>query len=360
MKKRKKIVFHVVTSLDLGGAVSVATNIASSKNKDYEYHIIEVSRESGLFSHDLLLDLNEKGIAYHRSLIPNRKVGIVLFPFWFLIMFLKYTPDVIHTHAEASNLSVFLFYILFGWLFKKTKYVRTLHNTILWSEWEWIGKIVEPFYLGHHSNVAISKSVQLSYPKFDVDSPPIIYNGVAEVEQKSFLGVDETKINVLFAGRLEYQKGIDELIEIIKRCATISNIKFWIIGSGSYYRKIEESVLGLENVNYREKIYGLSSYLSSFDYLFMPSNFEGLGLMSIEASLAKVPSIINSCAGLWETLPENWPLKVKDNSIEEYMAIFCNLESYDRKELGLIAYNYAKEKFTIEKMQREYEKFYMS
>lgn len=359
MKKGKIKVFHVVTSLDLGGAVSVAANIASSKNKDYEYHIIELSRESGLFSHDLLSDLDKKGVAYHRSLFSNRKIGIILFPFWFLFIFLRYIPDVIHTHAEASNFSVFLFYILFGWLFKKTKYVRTLHNTILWSEWEWIGKIVEPFYLAHHSNVAISKSVQLSYPKFDVDFPPIIYNGVAEVEQRSFPGIDETKINVLFAGRLEYQKGIDELIEVIKRCATISNIKFCIIGSGSYYSRLEESVLGLENVNYREKIYGLSSYLSSFDYLFMPSNFEGLGLMSIEASLAMVPSIINICPGLWETLPEDWPLKVNKNSVEEYMEIFRNLESYDKKELGLIAYNFAKEKFSIEKMQREYEKFYM-
>ena len=358
--RQKKKVFHIITHLDLGGAEMVAINIASSKNSEFEYHIVEVCRGKGKFSEDLLNDLKQRGISVHRSFVPNAKIGIVLFPFWFFFLYLKNKPDVIHTHAEVSNLSVFFYYMFFGWIFKKTKYVRTIHNTVLWDEWEWIGKIVEPFYLGHHSNVAISRSVQVCYPRFNAVLPPVIYNGVEEVEQRPFEGLDNTIINVLFAGRLEYQKGIDELIEVIKGCPLESNIHFWIIGSGSYYSKLAESVLMKENVHYKEKIYGLSSYLSSFDYLFMPSNFEGLGLMSVEASFAKVPSIINNCSGLWETLPEDWPLKVSNNSVEEYLKIFLSLEKLDQKSLGMKAYNYVKEMFSIEEMQKRYETLYRS
>ena len=91
----------------------------------------------------------------------------------------------------------------------------------------------------------------------------------------------------------------------------------------------------------------------------MPSNFEGLGLLSVEASLAKVPTIINQCSGLNETLPENWPLKVERNSVNQFIAIFNNLDSFDKKELGLKAYNFAKEHFSIKKMQSEYECLYL-
>ena len=358
--ERKKIVFHIINRLDIGGSENVAINIASSRNREFEYHVVEVARGRGQFSKDLLMDLKKKGLAIHRSVIPNKKLGIIFFPFWFPFLCSKYRPRVIHSHAEVPNLSLFLFHKFFGWMFRNTRYVRTIHNTVLWDEWEWIGKIVEPFYLHHHSNVAISKSVQESYHQPCGELPPIIYNGIDEVKQLPFGGLDESKINVLFAGRLEYQKGVDELMEVIKRCPSETNIVFWIVGSGSNYSKIEKSVLGLENVHYKDKIYGLSSYLASFDYLFMPSNFEGLGLLSIEASLAKVPTIINSCSGLQETLPEDWPLKVRDNNIDEYMKIFRRLNAFNKKELGMKAYIYCKEKFSTEEMQKQYESFYKS
>lgn len=353
-------VFHIVDQLDLGGAVTVAVNIARSRNREFEYHLVEVARGNGRFTNDMLMCLEKESISIHRSFIPYKKLGIVLFSLRFLFIYLKYRPDVIHSHAETSNLSIFLFYRFFGWMFRKTKYVRTIHNTVHWDKWEWIGKVVEPFFIYHHSNVAISYAVQDSYFNLCGEMPPIIFNGMKEVEQKTFNDLDKSKINVLFAGRLVFQKGIDELIEVIKRCPLEGNIVFWIIGSGDYYKKLEMSVIGRDNVRYQEKIYGLSSYLSSFDFLFMPSNFEGLSLMCIEASLAKVPTIINTCPGLWETLPEDWPLKVSNNNVDEYMEIFSRLDSFDKEELGMKAYHYAKENFSIDRMQKQYELFYKS
>ena len=65
-----------------------------------------------------------------------------------------------------------------------------------------------------------------------------------------------------------------------------------------------DELSNLKNVRLYPKIFQLSSYLNSFDYLFMPSLHEGLALMPIEASFAKVPTIINRCPGLKDTLPE--------------------------------------------------------
>ena len=179
-----------------------------------------------------------------------------------------------------------------------------------------------------------------------------------EVEQQPFMDVDHSKNNILFAGRLEYQKGIDELVEIIKRSHDHQDLVFWIVGSGSLLGKIKELMAETDNVRYYEKIFNLSSNVGTFDYLLMPSNFEGLGLMSIEASLAKVPVIINSCPGLNETLPTDWSLKVQNNSVEQYLEILGQLDRYDHEALGMKAWQYLKETFSVEKMQKAYEVFY--
>jgi glycosyltransferase involved in cell wall biosynthesis len=91
----------------------------------------------------------------------------------------------------------------------------------------------------------------------------------------------------------------------------------------------------------------------------MPSNFEGLALASIEASFAKVPTIINDCIGLDETLPSDWPLKVTNNSVKQFIHLFRDvLPNIDRSKLGDKAYYFVSEHFRIDIMQQAYERLY--
>ena len=122
--------------------------------------------------------------------------------------------------------------------------------------------------------------------------------------------------------------------------------------------KLCEAIQSLDNIAIYPKIYGLSSYLNSFDYLFMPSNFEGLGLLSVEASLAQTPTIINKCTGLIETLPEDWELSVQNNSVEEFIQLFTRIQEYNYSDLCDKAYQFATSHFSIGKMQRAYESMY--
>ena len=353
-----KIVFHIITRFDVGGAEKVAVSIADASTSEYSFHVVEVTRGKGEFNERFLQDLKQKHIPFHRSHIRSNKLGIILFPFRLLLLVVKHHPVIIHTHTEIPDLSVYLYHILFGWMSRNIRYARTIHNTQLWDHWHAIGREVERFFIKHHSNVAISYSVRHSYERTYGQAPPIIFNGVKEVDSWSFESIDPGKTNILFAGRLEYPKGIDVLIEVIKRSQDIKDLVFWIVGSGSQFDLVSKSLLTYPNVHYRSKLYGLPHYLASFDYLFMPSVFEGLALLPIEASLAKVPSIINDCPGLSDTLPKDWPLKVKDNSVDKYLSIFSNLKEYDRECLEKTAYSFAKKQFSIELMQENYILFY--
>jgi glycosyltransferase involved in cell wall biosynthesis len=348
-------VFHIISHFDLGGAERIAINIAKSKNTEIEYHLVEVVNTNSAFRSAIIEELKDNGIKYHCSPVSKNKIAILLFPFWFIYIFFKHKPEIIHSHTEVPDLSIWLFNKIISIFSLKIKFVRTIHNTQLWNDWDKIGKKVEPFFIKKKSNVTISKATQESYRIKYKEIAPIIYNGVEVITKKKFENLVYGKKNILFAGRFEFQKGIKQLIAVINGLKESDIYFFHIVGSGSLK---EEIINSLDNVNVSiyEPIHNLAIYLSSFDYLFMPSNFEGLPLLSIESSFNKTPVIVNTCLGLDETLPENWVLRVKNNSIEQYIHIFNEiLPNIDYEKLTDEAYNFVNSNFSIEKMQQNYE-----
>ena len=354
-------IFQIISKFDLGGAERVAINISKSKNKKICYHIFEVVRGSSSFSQSILNELIECNVKFHRSYFSNPKIAIVFFPFWFLFSVFKQNPAVIHTHTEIPDLSIYLHHKIFGCFFKKPKYRRTIHNNVLWQKWPNVGKVVNNFYNKEKANIAISRSTKNSYESVNPTvSLPVIFNGVQTTKKKIFEFLKKDKINVLFAGRLEYQKGVYELCEVIKALKDNNTFYFHIVGEGNLESYIEKELFEVANATLYSKIYNLSSYLASFDYMFIPSNFEGLSLISIEASLSKTPSIVNEIIGLDETLPLDWILKVENNSIEAYTSLFVNeLATTDRQLLGQREIDFVRKKFQLEVMQKTYEANYI-
>jgi len=359
-------VFHIITHFDLGGAEAVALNIAKSRNTDFEYHLVEVMRGQGQWAQHFIAEMEESGIHYHRALLPvvfhfhyvAEKLLACLFPLRFLLLFLKYRPAIVHVHTEMPDLGIFVFFKLFPWLEKRCQLVRTIHNTVLWTGMKSIGAKVEAEYRRARANIAISTSVARCYEEAYGERPPIIYNGVAEKAQRPYDGRIEGRINVLFAGRLEKQKGITTLAEILRMMKNDERYAFHIFGAGSEATLLHEFADD-ENIIVRPPMYGISSFLGAFDYMLMPSLHEGLSIMAIEASMAGLPTIINDCAGLNETLPPDWPLKVTNNDIAAYHRLFTEvLPTADRDSLGRTARNFAQGRFSIEQMQTAYERAY--
>lgn len=322
-------VFHIVTHFDIGGSETVALNISKAKCPNVEFHMVEVVKGKGAYSKAFIEDLESNGIYYHRSpFSTNFILGALLFPFWFWKLHLKYHPDVYQ----------------------------------LWKHKHFIGKVIEHFFLKHQANVSISGPVRESYL---YDFPfyhkiiPIIYNGIAEKKQFKFEGIKEGKINILFAGRIVEQKGISVLSAVINKLNThINTFYFHIVGEGHLKEDLVKELGFFENVHFYGNVYNLAQYLHSFDFLFMPSVHEGLSMLSIESSFAKLPVIINSCEGLVDTVPNAWPLKVKDNNVDDFVEVFNNIKNLDRKVLAESAYQFVSDRFGIEQMQNQYIEYY--
>ena len=389
--------FHLITHFSLGGAERVAANIAESQTHGMEYHVVEIMRGRTAYTPKFIGELEKAGVRCHRSWMPDvsfhflfERIAALLFPLRMLYIMLRWRPDVIHTHTETPDLALYVFSRVFPRMLRRVKIVRTIHNTRLWTGLPRTAQWVEAFFKSRNANIAISDSVRDSYAERFGEVPPIINNGVAEVEQKDYFNAQRTKLktqnsefkiageaennsklktqnsklNILFAGRLEPQKGVVVLCKVLKMLAGDARFFFTIAGDGSQRTLVEQTLTDIAssgkplNAEIVPPIFGLAGYMQSFDYLFMPSEFEGLSMLSMEASLNRLPVIANACPGLADTLPADWSLLAHGNNIDDYRPIFNLLPTADRDALTQQAYAFAKERFSVRTMQERYEAWY--
>ena len=371
-------IFHLITHFSLGGAERVAANIAESQTHGMEYHVVEIMRGRTAYTPKFIDELEKAGVRCHRSWMPDvsfhfllERIAALLFPLRMLYIILRWRPDVIHTHTETPDLALYVFSRVFPRMLRCVKIVRTIHNTRLWTGLPRTAQWVEAFFKSHNANIAISDSVRDSYADRFGEVPPIINNGVAEVEQKDYfnaqnskLKTQNSKLKILFAGRLEPQKGVVVLCKVLKMLAGDARFFFTIAGDGSQRTLVEQTLAEIAaegksvNAELVPPIFGLAGYMQSFDYLFMPSEFEGLSMLSMEASLNRLPVIANACPGLADTLPADWSLLAHGNNLDDYRRIFNLLPTADRDALTQQAYAFAKERFSVRTMQERYEAWY--
>ena len=401
-------IFHLITHISLGGAERVAANIAESQTHGMEYHVVEIMRGRTAYTPKFIGELEKAGVRCHRSWMPDvsfhflfERIAALLFPLRMLYIMLRWRPDVIHTHTETPDLALYVFSRVFPRMLRRVKIVRTIHNTRLWTGLPRIAQWVEAFFKSRNANIAISDSVRDSYADRFGEVAPIINNGVAEVEQKDYFNISTSQgvhlsqvhqqhlntstsqhlntsggalvssapttsqhLNILFAGRLEPQKGVVVLCKVLKMLAGDARFFFTIAGDGSQRTLVEQTLADIAssgkplNAELVPPIFGLAGYMQSFDYLFMPSEFEGLSMLSMEASLNRLPVIANACPGLADTLPADWSLLAHGNNIDDYCRIFNLLPTANRNALTQQAYAFAKERFSVRTMQERYEAWY--
>jgi glycosyltransferase involved in cell wall biosynthesis len=149
----------------------------------------------------------------------------------------------------------------------------------------------------------------------------VIINGI-NLEREKLVDLDnksENKIkNILFVGAIKERKGVLEAIEACRyyRDNISDNFIYNLVGSynqeESYYqkvfRKIKEYHLE-DKIVFQGRVVGrdLQNYYSNADLFMMPSlnidnNFEGFGLVFLEANVKGVPTIGSKDSGCQEAI----------------------------------------------------------
>jgi glycosyltransferase involved in cell wall biosynthesis len=202
-----------------------------------------------------------------------------------LLFSLRFQYDILHAHAFSPGLLVPL--VSF---FRHKPTVFTVHG-----KGDKIAGI--PIRLNILENLVLYKikyDTLISVAKNTITKPVtskrmvIIPNGVNLSDFVGAQRVRERVKNIIYVGRLSYEKGVDRLIEAMITLNRVINL--YIIGEGQEADNLKKIANG-KKIFFTGKLFGkpLINYYRKADLLVLPSRTEGSPLVLFEAWAAGVP-----------------------------------------------------------------------
>ena len=197
-----------------------------------------------------------------------------------------------------------------------------------------------------------------------VDTNRFVPNKKVKSEVRDELGIQESEVVFMFLGRINVDKGINELADAFNRLQKKhSNVRLLIVGrdEGNMIPIVKNKVENTDSVI----IYGETStperLLQACDVFCLPSHREGFGTSVIEASLVEKPVICSDTYGLMETIIENKTgLRHKVADVD---SLFLQMEKLVnnkelREELGKAGRTYVLKNFSAELISEKWLGFY--
>ncbi|RYL92714.1 glycosyltransferase family 1 protein [Sporolactobacillus sp. THM7-4] len=273
-------------------------------------------------------------------------------------------PDIIHVHSSFAGLFVracFLFkkkrpkivYCAHGWSFmmevppyKKRMY--GLLERVLARKTDRIINISNQEFIGS-KKYKIPASKSLVIPN-GIDDRPLNLKDVP-------IALDHSRINLLFVGRFDRQKGIDILIHFFKE-HPLENVRLYTIGENvldSFLMKIPDNIVTLGWIDHRM----IDSYYQKFDAVIIPSRWEGFGLVAVEAMKNRKAVIASNRGDLPELVQHGINGYLFDlNHLEELRRILTQLNKQTLRAMGEKGFALYKERYTSEKLNLRLMKVY--
>ena len=169
--------------------------------------------------------------------------------------------------------------------------------------------------------------------------------------------IEEGRIIIVTVSRLSYEKGIDLAVEAAKELSKkYSHFRWYIIGGGNEYEKLNAKVIGeeLQNLVFLlgEKDNPLP-YVRVSDIYVQPSRTEGYCTTTNEAKVLQKPIVVTDVNGMREQFVENETVYIvsRENPHELSEAIFqlCISQSErERLSNNIIEYGFVEDKDDLE------------
>lgn len=368
-KDRTLKVLHFLTSIDTGGAEKFCVDLCNTQADISENNIylcvLDMMREDQplvkmISSKVNLISLNKRG-GYSLK---------VIFKVYQLLSKIK--PDVIHLNGRA------LIYAFIPILLKRIPSVYTVHTLANKEYNKYIKSLVRllfnkfpKYFLPVSISNSVSETVkdiygnQLNTVIFNGSSELTISPKVDEVSLEiSTLKKDDDTLVFLFIGRISKEKNTFLLIQAFNELLKEgTNVCLCIVGyDGSkdqaYLLKCQNENKYPDQIKFFGRKENIADYLSNVDAFCLTSNYEGLGIVVLEAFSIGVPVLSTPSGGPLDIIVPGVNGYVSNNiSVKSYIEVLSNfIEKPLRNREKII--NIYKEKYTMEICALQYLKQY--
>lgn len=344
---KKVNVLQLITGLGMGGAEKVVYDLAyySDKSK-FNTYVMSLSKRAERLQEFLDGKINTK--------ILNKDNT-----FSDLIQIIKETDffiknnkiDVIHAHMSHPMIIATIIKILNP----KIQIVTTSHNIDIESKLRELFLYIFRFL--RFKDIIFSKDILMYFYRQDYE---IIPNGI-DLNNYNIEVQKNEKFTFISVGRLETVKNHKLLIEVANNLKNNFDFELQIVGDG-YLKSELQSMIDDFDLNQKVKLLGLRRdiplLLNKAHCFLMPSLWEGLPIVLLEAGASRLPIISTSVGSIPVLLNNENSTLVELNSFEDAMIeIINNYEKANKKAQNL--FDKIKKEYSIEQIVRKHEKIYL-
>jgi len=314
--------------------------------------------------------------------------NVQLFPEGYSLKYLRsFKPDLIHIHHLKPLLAVYknpllkpdapVLYTLHGAHIRKYSFKKgVFHLPVYFTRYQ-----LEK-YLFHRVNrlITVSQSdFHLMKKLYGLQNVIHIPNGIniqklrdsaqgnrEEIRRKYH--IPENTLLFLTVARFDYVKGHDVLMRAIlsiKDHLKNHTVQFVLVGEGNRFAQIQEFVKAnsLENlVTFIPKLHPVNEIMSASDVFILPSRWEGMPLVLLEAGYFKLPVIVSSADVHLEIIEDGRNgIIFRNQDLEHLAKIIMKVVNgqYDMPQLATSLYQDVVNKYDLAQSMEKLRKTYL-
>lgn len=292
---------------------------------------------------------------------PRRLWGSMFLAGVYLKTLNAFKPDIIHAHSSIAGGVIRLLrasgqaQIVFcphGWSVDMTgaQRIRKLAEVAERMLARFPDQII---VISHHEyNRAIELGIR-------ADKLNLIPNGISrQVPEVPAVTWEDSRIKVLYAGRFDYQKGVDILLKAVTGLEDRISVR--LVGDVA----VDQSVLMdplpscVTKLGWLDRD-GVAAQMKACDVLVVPSRWEGFGLVVVEAMRLSKPVVATAVGGLREILGDGeFGYLVPPEDPEALHQFLKTLDRDKLREMGAIGHQRFLADYTSDRMVRDIDTVY--
>ncbi|RRQ45336.1 glycosyltransferase [Chryseobacterium sp. SC28] len=338
-------ILHVITRSDLGGAQSVVITLANAMSKDHQV-TVAAGEDGPMWD---ALDRNVRKVKIPEIVRPISLLKDIKAAFKLRKLYKTLNPDVIHLHSSKAG-------VLGRLVFPKHKTVYSVHgfDSIRLSYKKFLP--VERLMKNRCKAIVVASSYdrQNMIKEGIANNLYVIHNGVEIPELENNLhiaGLENYKKTVMCIARLSPQKRFESYVEIARK---LPEYAFVWIGVDEKYDNLPTNLFCIGSVPNAKK------YIQIADIFVLPTNYEGVPIVIIDALSYGKPVVSSDVGGISEIVRNGYNgfvLHNDDNIFADRIKYILNnneiYKSFSKKSLEIFYKD-----LTTEKMIEAYYEVY--
>lgn len=340
-------ILQIITRSSLGGAQSVVSALANYLCQNHSVFVVAGEGDGKIF------DMLDKRVKYkqctalQRSLSPTKDLQACV---ELRRIYNEFQPDVVHLHSSKAGM-------LGRFIFPKSKIVYTVHGfdsiRIAFRKFLPIERFMQRRCT---AIVGVSKYDERHLLEERINrGVSYIYNGIVPIEKDENLSwpikIKESKV-VLCIARLSPPKKHDLFLQVARQ---LPNVAFVWIGN-----QCEPDEQIPSNVYFLGNIPDAGRYCQLADVFVLPSNYEGLPMVILEAMSCGIPVVASNVGGVSEAVIDGVNGYVVNNTVDDFTIRLESLLENETlaEEMGKNGFSFFKKEFTVEMMASKYESIF--